>query len=54
MEVNWTILGILAFCVIIFIALLIRKNAKDKKELTKFLNNDYPKSKEESELNNER
>ena len=35
MEVNWTILGIVAFCGIILIAYLIRKNLKDKKEVTK-------------------
>jgi len=32
------ILGIVAFCAIILIVYLIRKNLKDKKELEKFLN----------------
>jgi len=36
MEVNWTFLGIVAFCVIIIIVYLIRINLKDKKEVTKF------------------
>lgn len=40
MEVNWTILGIIAFCVIIIIVSLIRKNLKDKKEVEKFFNQD--------------
>ena len=36
MEVNWTFLGIVAFCVLIIIVYLIRINLKDKKEVTKF------------------
>ena len=36
MEVNWTFLGIVSFCVIIIIVYLIRINLKDKKEVTKF------------------
>lgn len=36
MEVNWTVLGIVAFCAIILITYLIKKNLKDKKEVTKF------------------
>jgi hypothetical protein len=36
MEVNWTVLGIVAFCAIILIVYLIRENLKDKKEVTKF------------------
>ncbi len=35
MEVSWTVLGIVAFCAIILIIYLIRKNLKDKKEVTK-------------------
>ena len=35
MEVNWTVLGIVAFCAIILIVYLIRKNLKDKEEVTK-------------------
>jgi len=40
MEVNWTVLGILAFCGIILIVYLIKKNSKDKKEVTKFFNDE--------------
>ena len=36
MEVNWTIIGIVGFCVIILIVYLIRENLKDKKEVTNF------------------
>jgi len=36
MEVNWTFLGIVVFCVIIIIIYLIRINLKDKKEVTNF------------------
>ena len=35
MEVNWTVLGIIAFCAVILIVYLIKKNLKDKKEVTK-------------------
>lgn len=38
MEVNWTVLGIVAFCAIILIVYLFMKNLKDKKEVTKFFN----------------
>lgn len=38
MEVNWTVLGIVAFCAIILIVYLIWKNLKDKKEVEKFFN----------------
>ena len=34
MEVNWTVLGIIIFCAIILIVFLIRKNLKDKKDVT--------------------
>lgn len=36
MEVNWLFLGIAAFLAIILIIYLIRRNLKDKKEVTKF------------------
>ena len=36
MEVNWTVLGIVAIFVIIIIIYLIIINLKDKKEVTKF------------------
>jgi len=38
MEVNWTVLGIIAFIAIILIVYLIRKNLKDKTEMEKFFN----------------
>jgi hypothetical protein len=38
MEVNWTVLGIIAFCAVILIVYLIKKNLKDKKEVTKLFN----------------
>lgn len=54
METNWIIIGIVAFCIIILIVFILRKNLKDKKDLTKFLNNDYKNTNEnESELNDE-
>ena len=38
MEVNWTFIGIVAFFAIILVVYLIRKNLKDKEEVTKFFN----------------
>jgi len=46
MEVNWTVLGILAFCAILLIVYLIRKNLKDKEEVTKFFNEEVKTEKE--------
>lgn len=40
MEINWTILGVLAFCAIVLVVYLIRKNLEDKKEVTKFFNDE--------------
>jgi uncharacterized membrane protein YvbJ len=52
MEINWVIVSIIIICVLILIVFLIRKNQKDKKEYTHFLNNDFKKAKEEeSDLN---
>jgi beta-lactam-binding protein with PASTA domain len=54
MEINWIIVGIVAICVVILIVFLIRKNQKDKKKYTHFLNNDYKKAnEEESDLNDD-
>ena len=54
MEINWVIVGIVMICVLILIVFLIRKNQKDKKKYTHFLNNDYKKTKEEeSDLNDD-
>ena len=52
MEANWTALGIIAFCAIILIVYLIRKNLKDKKEVTKFFNEEI-KTKKKIELDDE-
>ena len=38
MEVNWTVLGIVAVCAIILIVYLIWKNLKDKEDATIFFN----------------
>jgi hypothetical protein len=38
MEVNWTVLGIIALCMIILLGYLIRENLKDKTEVTNFFN----------------
>ncbi len=54
MEINWVIVGIVSICVVILIVFLIRKNQKDKKKYTHFLNNDYKKADEkESDLNDD-
>jgi hypothetical protein len=52
MEVNWTVLGIAAFCAIILIVYLIRKNLKDKKEVTNFFNEEI-KTEKKFELEND-
>ncbi|WP_281310738.1 hypothetical protein [Flavobacterium flavigenum] len=49
MEINWIIIGVVAVGLILLILFMIRKNQKEKKKLTEFLNNDYKKS-EEDEL----
>lgn len=46
MEVNWTVLGIIAFCAILLIVYLIRRNLKDKEEVTKFFNEEVTTEKE--------
>ena len=40
MEVNWLVLGIVAFCAIILVIYLIRKNLKDEEEVTKSFNDE--------------
>jgi uncharacterized membrane protein YukC len=47
METNWTIVGFVILCVLVLIAFLIRKNQKDKKKYSNFLNEDYKKAAEE-------
>lgn len=54
MQINWVIVSIVIICVLILIVFIIRKNQKDKKEYTHFLNNDFKKAKEEeSDLNDD-
>ena len=54
MEINWIIVSILIICVLILIVLIIRKNQKEKKKYTHFLNNDFKKADEkESDLNDD-
>jgi uncharacterized membrane protein YvbJ len=51
MEINWVIVSIVIICVLILIVFLIRKNQKDKKKYTHFLNNNFKKADEkESDL----
>lgn len=49
MEINWIIIAIVLICAIALILYLIKKNQKDKKEVTKFFNTDTTIRKE-SEL----
>ena len=52
MGINWVIISIVIICVLFLIVFLIRKNQKDKKKYTNFLNNDFKKADEqESDLN---
>ncbi|SDH52629.1 hypothetical protein SAMN04488062_10918 [Flavobacterium omnivorum] len=54
MEINWITIGIVIFFAIILIVFLFRKNQKDKKKYTNYLNNDYKKAtEEESDLNDD-
>ena len=52
METNWTYIGIIAFCAVILIVYLIRKNLKDKNEVTKFFNEEI-KDKKDIELSDD-
>lgn len=38
MEINWIIISIVAICVIVLLIYVIKRNAKDEKNLTKLLN----------------
>lgn len=54
MEINWIVVGIVIFCVLILIVFLIIKNRNDQKKYTDFLNNDFKKvNEEESDLNDD-
>lgn len=54
MKINWILLIGLAIGILVLIYFLIRKNNKDKKDYTNFLNQDFKKQEEqESDLNDE-
>nr|WP_309758126.1 hypothetical protein [Flavobacterium sp.] len=54
MEINWIIVSVLAFFVVVFIIFLIKENQKAKKKYTHFLNSDFKKAEEvESDLNDD-
>ena len=54
MEINWVIMGIVLFFVLILIVLLIWKNQKDEKKFKEFLNKDYKKTiEQDSDLDDE-
>lgn len=44
MEINWIVIGAFALAVLVLILFMIKKNQKEKKKLTEFLNNDFKKS----------
>jgi hypothetical protein len=44
MEINWSIIAIVAVLVIILVVLTIRRNMKEKKKLENLLNNDFKKA----------
>ncbi|MFV5696510.1 hypothetical protein ACM55G_13855 [Flavobacterium sp. LB3P122] len=52
MELNWIILAVVLVCAIALILYLIKKNQRDKKDVTKFFNTDTTIRKE-SELDEE-
>ncbi|MCV2486683.1 hypothetical protein OD917_17265 [Flavobacterium sp. SH_e] len=43
MDINWSIIAIVALLVIILVVLTIRKNQREKKKLENLLNNDFKK-----------
>lgn len=51
MKIDWPILSIILIGLVVLIALVIKKNQKDKKDYTHFLNNDFKKAKGEEEVN---
>ena len=52
MEVNWLFLGIVAVLAVLLIIYLIRRNLKDKKEMTEFFIEE-DKTKKEIELHDD-
>lgn len=49
MEINWWILGIVIFCVVVILIYLILKNFKDEKEVVKSLIDEIKPEKHETE-----
>ena len=49
MEINWIVIAAVLVCAIVLILYLIKKNQRDKKDVTKFFNTDTTIRKE-SEL----
>lgn len=47
MEINWAIIGIVVAVLIVLIVFMIKKNQKEKKKLTEFLNNDFKRVEED-------
>lgn len=47
MEINWIIIGFVAGVLIVLILFMIKKNQKEKKKFTDFLNNDLKKTDED-------
>jgi uncharacterized protein YoxC len=47
MKINWILLGAVAVGLIVLIVFIIKKNQKEKKKLTEFLNNDFKRSEED-------
>jgi preprotein translocase subunit YajC len=54
MEMNEIIVGLVLLCALVFIVFLVRKNQKDKKKYSNFLNKDYKKAaKKEADLDDD-
>ena len=53
MEMNWIIVDMVLLCVLILLVFLVRKNQKDKKKYGNFLNKDYKKAEEDSDLDDD-
>lgn len=46
MEINWILIAVVLVCAIALILYLIKKNQKDKKDVTQFFNSDFTIRKE--------
>lgn len=44
MDINWSLIAIVAILIIILVVLTIRKNQREKKKLENLLNNDFKKA----------